>query len=149
MYREQAVEIIERHIDNNIASGSLVGQALSMAIDALRAQLSREDATSDLISKTETVEHLRRVLDATVPITDYDEGYVDGVEVGISTVSTMPSAQPEHQEGHWIRTDCGLDVECKCSVCGYKDFVEPHDTYWFNRNFCPNCGADMRGEKNE
>ena len=64
-----------------------------------KAQLSKEGTTSDLISKTETVEHLRRVLDATVPITDYDEGYVDGVEFGISTVSTMPTIQPEPQ---WI-----------------------------------------------
>jgi hypothetical protein len=64
-----------------------------------KAQLSKEGTTkgttSDLISKMETVEHLRRVLDVTVPITDYDEGYADGVEFGISTVSTMPSAQPE------------------------------------------------------
>ena len=52
-------------------------------------------------------------------------------------------AKPEPKEGHWIRTDCGLDVECKCSACGYKDFVSPHDTYWFKRNFCPNCGAKM------
>ena len=35
------------------------------------------------------------MLDATVPITDYDEGYVDGVKFGISTVSTMPPIQPE------------------------------------------------------
>ena len=93
MYREQAVEIIERHIDNNIASGSLVEQALSMAIDALKAQLS------DLISKTETVEHLRRGLEATVPNTDYDEGYIDGIEFGISTVSTMPTIQPQSTTG--------------------------------------------------
>ena len=30
-----------------------------------------------------------------MPNTDYDEGYVDGVEFGISTVSTMPSVQSE------------------------------------------------------
>ena len=99
MYREQAVEIIERHIDNNIASGSLVEQALSMAIDALKAQLSSEDATSDTISRTEVVEHLRRMLEATVPNTDYDEGFVDGVEFGVSTVSTMPIIQPQSTAG--------------------------------------------------
>jgi hypothetical protein len=60
-----------------------------------KAQLFKEGTTSNLISRMETVEHLRRVLDATVPITDYDSGYVDGVEFGISTVSTMPPAQPE------------------------------------------------------
>ena len=36
MDKEQAIEIIERHIDNNIASGSLVEQALRMAIEALK-----------------------------------------------------------------------------------------------------------------
>ena len=62
--------------------------------------------------------------------------------VGID-LKKLPSAQPEPKEGHWIRRGCGLDVECKCSVCGYKDFVSPHDTYWFKRNYCPNCGAKM------
>jgi len=51
--------------------------------------------------------------------------------------------KPEPKEGHWIRRDCGLDVECKCSKCGYRDFVEPRDEYWFKRNYCPNCGAKM------
>ena len=61
----------------------------------------------------------------------------------VSLVGSMQSVQPEPHEGHWIRRDCGLDVECKCSKCGYRDFVEPRDEYWFNRNFCPNCGAKM------
>ena len=36
----------------------------------------------------------------------------------------------DHQEGRWIYA--------KCSVCGTV-----HDV---KSNFCPNCGADMRGE---
>ena len=53
----------------------------------------------------------------------------------------------ERGEGKWIRRDCGLDVECKCSKCGYRDFVEPRDEYWFKRNYCPNCGAKMTEDK--
>ena len=65
---------------------------------------------------------------------------INGVE---EVLRSLPPAQPELHEGHWIRTDCGLDVECKCSECGYRDFVEPRDEYWFKRNYCPNCGAKM------
>lgn len=38
-------------------------------------------------------------------------------------------------KGVWIN-DC-------CSICGYG--VEP----WNNTPYCPNCGADMKGEENE
>ena len=71
---------------------------------------------------------------------------INGVE---EVLRSLPSAQPERAEGYWIRRDCCLDVECKCSACGYKDFVSPHDTYWFKRNYCPNCGAKMKGVKHE
>jgi len=80
----------QKHVQTN----SDIDRDISTAIEALKAQLSKEGTTSDLISKTETVERLRGVLDVTVPITDYDGGYVDGVEVGISTISTMPTIQP-------------------------------------------------------
>ena len=74
-------------------------EALLNAYRMGKEQLSKESTTSDLISRTETVERLRGVIDVTVPITDYDGGYVDGVEVGISTVSTMPTIQPQSTTG--------------------------------------------------
>ena len=53
----------------------------------------------------------------------------------------VPSAQPERKEGHWIDTGEAIDddTEVKCSECGEV-------IYWLS-NFCPNCGADMRGEQ--
>ena len=94
MEKSRAIELLEHLAWDRDIEGNPYGDALNMAIKALKAQLSQEGTTSDLISKTETAEHLRRVLDATVPVSDYDEGYVDGVEFGISTVSTMPTVQP-------------------------------------------------------
>lgn len=200
MDKEQAIEIIERHSEY-IVSGSLLEQALSMAIDALKTQLSQEGTTSDLISRMETVEHLRRVLDATVPITDYDEGYVDGVEFGVSTVSTMPTIQPqstagqlndsaqstnlidrqaaidalqkcrkhcidpfdsyhidiqdaenqlsklptiqpEPHKGHWENDKHDMP---RCSQCGYiPEYNRFIDDYYYS-DYCPNCGARMKG----
>ena len=169
-----------------------------------KTQLSQEGTTSDTISRTEVVEHLRRMLEATVPNTDYDEGYVDGVEFGISTASTMPTiqpqsttgqlndgarstaqstdlidrqatidavnnafdretlltgfvrsiavrairdmptVQPEPKEGHWIEEKIYRDViECNCSECG--QLMTTAATV--RMNFCPNCGAKMKGER--
>lgn len=59
----------------------------------------------------------------------------------------MPSAQPERKRGKWIvykapdKQHCGL---VKCPFCG-EDMIAEADEY----NFCPNCGAEMRGEQNE
>ena len=43
-------------------------------------------------------------------------------------------AQPERRKGKWI--------EGKCNRCGEH---EPS----YRSNFCPHCGADMRGEEDE
>ena len=90
--------VLKHNLDNGWTGGIL--EALDAVKDlptaqSEKAQHSRGSTTSDLISRTETVEHLRRMLEATVSNTDYDEGFIDGVQFAISTVSTMPPAQPE------------------------------------------------------
>jgi len=52
----------------------------------------------------------------------------------------LPSVQPERKKGKWIRGDIKGIPFC-CSVCTGRFNYE-----W---NFCPNCGADMRGEHDE
>jgi hypothetical protein len=142
--RQQAIDALMAAIDD---VGVLDGADIKTVFDMLpsvqheNAQLSQEDTTSDMISRTATIDAVNNAFDRETLLT----GFVRSIAV--RAIRDMPSAQPEPHEGHWIRTDCGLDVECKCSVCGYKDFVEPHDTYWFKRNYCPNCGARMKGER--
>ena len=46
----------------------------------------------------------------------------------------------ERKHGEWIESDFGW----KCSICGNTSVMWQR-TY----NFCPNCGADMRGEEDE
>ena len=48
-------------------------------------------------------------------------------------VSNLPSAQPERKKGRWI----DMDDHVMCSCCGATH-------YGSDKNFCPNCGADMR-----
>ena len=55
----------------------------------------------------------------------------------------MPSAQPERKVGKWVEqpTDGRFGKQVECSECG--------EVYWAwmaNFGYCPNCGADMRGE---
>ncbi len=51
----------------------------------------------------------------------------------------MPTViEPERKTGRWKVTP----VYIKCSECGESFMLMP-------QNFCPNCGADMRGEENE
>ena len=66
----------------------------------------------------------------------------------IDALWELPSAQPERKKGRWIITDTD---SCYCSECK-KDpisFVNGSEFWWLDKmpNFCPNCGADMRGEK--
>ena len=64
----------------------------------------------------------------------------------VKKLSDFLTIEPERKKGKWINVNDGkwntIEV-LKCSVCGEMD----------NRmnktdNFCPNCGADMRGEEN-
>jgi len=50
-------------------------------------------------------------------------------------LSRVPSAQPERKTGRWKGEGMG---DYRCSWCGE---VSSQQT-----NFCPNCGADMRGK---
>lgn len=61
------------------------------------------------------------------------------------TVEEMKSAEPERKTGKWIydtervRNDGGVYAQYHCSECHYQIFGGLS-------NYCPNCGAYMRGE---
>ena len=61
-------------------------------------------------------------------------------------IEALPSAQPMRKKGRWKRrlVDSGFNANWHCSECGWKTAIEEH-----GYNYCPNCGADMRGDPNE
>ena len=58
-----------------------------------------------------------------------------------------PSAQSEPKKGKWIEDpDENFASTYHCSNCGVSPVVDNYEQYVFS-DFCPFCGADMRGER--
>ena len=64
-----------------------------------------------------------------------------------SEITNAPTADVrENVKGEWINKNKGIWNTLpvyQCSVCGDYD-----TRYQDTDNFCPNCGADMRGKEN-
>ena len=77
----------------------------------------------------------------------------------------VPSAEAERKWGHWIYDENGMDwnlsawicSECRCRNDNIPTMIKmgkesrriAEPRMWQGSRFCPNCGADMRGEKDE
>lgn len=83
---------------------------------------------SDCISK-------RAAIDAAIE--ELDSGTFFDIP---SKLESLPSVQPERKKGEWIHV--GFMTE-ECSEC-HKQY---HELEY--GKFCPNCGADLRGEQDE
>lgn len=98
---------------------------------------------SDLISRADAIE----ALGEEPPVwcdEDYEIAERDQWRTDIEAIKSVPSA--DRPRGHWIDM---ADFE-QCSECRGTHLKEV-DTYygkaiWIKTDFCPNCGADMRGE---
>ena len=54
-------------------------------------------------------------------------------------INMQPTVQPERKVGKWTEDNA-------CEFCGFKPWYE-RDIHTLS--YCPNCGADMRGEQYE
>lgn len=101
--------------------------------------------TDDLIRRADAIKAIEKMPSV------YD-GWSNAYEKPfiIETLEEVPSAEPKR--GEWMPFEYGDDTWHKCSVCGVADkyrgsMPRPNGTIaeWeYVRNFCPNCGADMR-----
>ena len=71
----------------------------------------------------------------------------------VTPIIVSQSTIEERKKGTWVPFEYGDDTWHKCTACGvadnYIDIVRrPNNSIGrlvSVRNFCPNCGADMRG----
>lgn len=63
-------------------------------------------------------------------------------KVGADMRGEQPTIEPKRKKGKWIDKSNGIEGAWNyCSVCG-EQAIDLYD-------FCPNCGADMRGEQDD
>ena len=66
-----------------------------------------------------------------------------------SILNALPT-QPERMRGEWVEDDDGWDGEIwRCSECDAVFTLNEGSPEENGYYFCPNCGADMRGEDDE
>ena len=98
---------------------------------------------NDLISRQAAIDAVISLCD------DCDSGYCGSCRVNYpgekdarKALEGLPSAQPERKNGNWVGID---DDPCETFECDRCGFVLDDWIQGALYNFCPNCGADMRG----
>lgn len=119
-------------------------------LNALPAKTQDRPTDGDLISRADAIEALGEEppvwCDEEYEIAERDQWRAD-----IEAIKSVPSA--DRPRGEWVDMNGNpvpLDEDgaptnsCWCSECG--EWLVASDEYSTRGNFCPNCGADMRGE---
>ena len=65
----------------------------------------------------------------------------NAIDICCYDIEDLPSAQPERKRGKWINGTC--------NQCGSHAPYWAMATTYYRSNFCPSCGAYMRGEQDE
>ena len=92
---------------------------------------------SDLISRQAAIELIERM-----------KSFHQDADDILEMVDNMPSAEPV-RHGKWVEyvDDRWGASHYFCSECGNPPLKEERTNRRCLSTFCPNCGADMRGEK--
>ena len=77
---------------------------------------------------------------------DYEGGIKDACTDILEKISKMPIIEPERKKGKWIRV-AGMNEQC--SVCDKYFPLSYFAGRPFEINYCPNCGADLRGDNDD
>ena len=102
--------------------------------DSMPAENGRNDSdrtSGDCISRTQAIDTIKEIYEWHDSVTK---------ERIIEHFKQLPSVQPERLKGKWIHQAKFSRIEC--DQCGkvFRNTFAP-------KNFCPNCGADMKGEQ--
>lgn len=120
MTKEEAIKILDKERKEYIVKGCELDKAIGMVIEALKQPSDTMQLLDDgtLKVKVANVLDIKRIMVMDDNVI-YDSYY------------------PDRPKGEWIVSENGKYITC--SNCGLEMF---HSDW----AYCPNCGADMRGE---
>ena len=135
MEKNQAIEIISKHIDHCVESGSLVEQALIMAMGAL-TQPEYEPVMAEDLAKTMSENTLYSFIAWYGKALDLMEKY--GFTI---CKKTIQPGRPVFT-GQWVpvpRHEGDTQPDLECPFCKHK-------IGWFDMGkYCAKCGAKLKG----
>lgn len=143
MTREEAAKICQsiKFILENSDYTEAVEEALDMAIEALEQEPTAE-YSSDVISRQAVID----TIESWLSCDDYSKGERNIMRVTQSVLYDLPSVTPKPIIGQWLEVIDDTDSSgrkknwhYKCSICGNED------SGWGEYNYCPICGAEMKG----
>jgi len=121
-------------------------QAFSMALNALMS-----DPCEDAISRQAAI----NAVDALYLDGESAQGFTAdangdcliGKNKAIEILDELPSVQLEPKTGHWRAVYQGDEIiDYRCTEC---EFGNTFGRNTYRMNYCPNCGAKMKGTKDE
>ena len=101
-----------------------------------------EEECEDCVSKAEVI----KAIDKHTFDTEYGLCLDDDITC---ILKELPSVTPTHRKGKWIKKSTIGDWKdyLKCSCCGYSTYDKEKEDCTEFLNYCPNCGAEMKGER--
>lgn len=92
------------------------------------------------MTKSEAIEHLKNIA-----IYSVQDGYTDEARQALD-MAIKALEEPERKKGKWISHESvfggSKEMVYTCDQCG-------HNIGFHMENYCPSCGADMRGKEKE
>ena len=126
MTRVEAIKVL-----NMVKAYGVADEAKKMAIKALSSEPCEDCISREAVYQTINFWEMRNSLHYFIPkeLNEFS-----------SMIKDLPSVQPKPKTGNWIDREVYDADRWKCSECGRTEM--------YKENFCPNCGADMRGGDN-
>lgn len=145
MTKEEIIKSLEsvkkecgRHLDESFA---WICEPIDGAIELIKA-LEQQPTSEDCVSRQAVI---AIASDSCLDLDNYED-----TKEFCDEIKDLPPVTPTRKVGKWInkshKSGCGiLFVASECTCCRKKTLFNCDELLY---NYCPNCGADMRGAEN-